>query len=492
MQIVAALVATLRSLTGTIAEPSQCCQLLQNAGLERVFFPDEPTYLERVQSYWSLTSQLSPGCFVQPQTTHEVSTAVKLLVRQTECRFAVRSGGHSSNSGFNNIAHGVTIDLGQLNDTQYDPVTRLASLRPGTRWIDVYKTLDALDVGVQGGGIGTVGVGGLLLGGGFSPYLYQRGFAADDIRKMEVVLASGEIIEASVEKNRDLYQVLKGGGSGFGIVTRFDMETFDRTPLWSAYREFPESAAVNDAHIIALKRWTDNPSAYQCGSAFIWWTYRPAVKHTIIISALADTAGQVEPEALEEFLSIRGYTVSEVGLTNMSTSAQLAQAPNYRNIWFTLTFKNDERVIRRAVELHQQLVEDMKENSSDGDFETLCYFQPFPSIIGERGAQKGGNILGVDQLADNAIVLQGSLAVNGKDQERMGRKKLLAWRDSLENYSREMGAFVAYRYSNYADASQHVLASYGQANVQKMRNVSAKYDPNGIFQIRAPGGFKMH
>lgn len=95
----------------------------------------------------------------------------------------------------------------------------------------MYKTLDALDVGVQGGGIGSVGVGGLLLGGGFSPYLYQRGLATDDIRKLEVVLASGEIIEASVEQNRDLYQVLKGGGSGFGIFTRFDIETFNRTPL---------------------------------------------------------------------------------------------------------------------------------------------------------------------------------------------------------------------------------------------------------------------
>lgn len=104
---------------------------------------------------------------------------------------------------------------------------------------------------------------------------------------------------------------------------------------------------------------------------------------------------------------------------------------------------------------------------------SVCHRRP--------GAQKGGNILGVDQLTDNAIVLQGSLAVNGKDQERMGRKKLLAWRDALENYSREMGAFVAYRYSNYADASQDVLASYGQASVQKMRNVSVKYDPHGIF-----------
>lgn len=190
--------------------------------------------------------------------------------------------------------------------------------------------LDAIDVGVQGGDIGSVGVGGLLLGGGFSPYLYQRGFATDNIQKLEVVLANGDVIEASSEQNNDLYQVLKGGGSGFGIVTRFDMETFSRTPIWSAYREYPESACADEAHIRGLKHWTDNPEAYQSGAAFIWWTYRPQISQTIIISALADTAGQAEPPSLEELLSIPGYNVSEMGLTNMSSAALATQASGYR------------------------------------------------------------------------------------------------------------------------------------------------------------------
>lgn len=161
------------------------------------------------------------------------------------------------------------------------------------------------------------------------------------------------------------------------------------------------------------------------------------------------------------------------------------------NIWFTLTFKNDERVITKAVEMHRGLVEYMKQNSPDGDFETQCYFQPFPSVIGTRGPPKGGNILGIDKLEDNAIVLLGSLAVNGADQEAVGRKKVLEWKADLEEYSRSVGAFVAYRYSNYADASQDVLGSYGQQNVRKMLMVSQKYDPSGVFQTRMPGGFKL-
>lgn len=156
-----------------------------------------------------------------------------------------------------------------------------------------------------------------------------------------------------------------------------------------------------------------------------------------------------------------------------------------------MTFKNDERVIRKAVDLHRKLVEDMKRDSSDGDFETQAYFQPLPSIVGQRGAEKGANILGIDKLKDNAIVLLGSLAVNGIDQEAMGRQKLLAWRRALENYSDDVGAAVDYRYMNYADASQDVLASYGEDNLRTMLEVSRKYDPEWVFQTRAPGGYKL-
>ena len=148
-------------------------------------------------------------------------------------------------------------------------------------------------------------------------------------------------------------------------------------------------------------------------------------------------------------------------------------------------------MIRKAVELHRHLVEDMKRDSRDGDFETQAYFQPLPAIIARRGAERGGNILGLDRLKSNAVVLLGSLAVNGVDQEALGRQKMDAWRHTLGEYSRERGALVDFRYMNYADASQDVLGSYGEVNVRKMLAVSRKYDPEGTFQKRVPGGFKL-
>lgn len=133
----------------------------------------------------------------------------------------------------------------------------------------------------------------------------------------------------------------------------------------------------------------------------------------------------------------------------------------------------------------------MKKDSRDGDFETQCYFQPLPAIVGQRGVEKGGNVLGIDSIKDNAIVLLGSLAVNGVDQEAIGRRKMLSWRRDMEKYSKAVGALIDYRYMNYADASQDVLSSYGEESVRAMINVSQKYDSQRVFQTRAPGGFKL-
>lgn len=161
------------------------------------------------------------------------------------------------------------------------------------------------------------------------------------------------------------------------------------------------------------------------------------------------------------------------------------------NIWFTVTLKNDERVIRKSVELHHRLVDEMKRDSSDGDFETQCYFQPLPSIVGQRGAEKGRNIFGIESNKDDAIVLLGSLAVNGDDQEFIWRQKMIAWLRAVEEYSEAVGTFMSFRYMNYADGSQDVLSSYGEEGVRTMLAVSQRYDPRGVFQSRAPGGFKL-
>jgi FAD/FMN-containing dehydrogenase len=61
--------------------------------------------------------------------------------------------------------------------------------------------------------------------GGLSYLSTQYGWAADNIVAAEVVLANGTIVTATSTSNVDLFNVLRGGGNNFGIVTTYTLQT---------------------------------------------------------------------------------------------------------------------------------------------------------------------------------------------------------------------------------------------------------------------------
>lgn len=103
---------------------------------------------------------------VQPHTADDVAATVKALTDAgPSCKFAVRSGGHTTWAGAADIEDGVTIDLSMMDSTVYNKDAGTASILPGARWQQVYKTLEPHGVTVPGGRGGPVGVGGFLVGG---------------------------------------------------------------------------------------------------------------------------------------------------------------------------------------------------------------------------------------------------------------------------------------------------------------------------------------
>ena len=62
------------------------------------------------------------------------------------------------------------------------------------------------------GFIGTTGVGGQTVGGGFG-YLSRRfGLSIDNLLSADVVLADGSFVTASQDSHQDLFWALRGGG----------------------------------------------------------------------------------------------------------------------------------------------------------------------------------------------------------------------------------------------------------------------------------------
>lgn len=259
-------------MAGVIPKP-QCPQadLLSKAGLQaQVLVSTDANYAARQDSYWSNSAKIRPACIVQPKSADEVSIILKTLVAAGE-KFAVRSGGHTQYPGSSNIEAGVTIDLGLLNSTIVSETDETVDIGPGGRWGQVYAELQKHRRIVAGGREGNVGVGGLLLGGGYTFITARWGFACDNVVAYEVVLADGSVITANADNHTDLFRSLKGGSNNFGIVTNFKMNTVKCEKVWGGGAFFHKEVAPDV--IQALVEFTDNIPEDEDSNLLCFFTY---------------------------------------------------------------------------------------------------------------------------------------------------------------------------------------------------------------------------
>ena len=128
----------------------------------------------------------TPSCAILPSTPQAVSIAVK-IINFLKIKFATRSGGHSPNPGFAAIGQpGVLIDMSKLNQVTVSADHSIVTLGPGAIWGNVYAELDQYNIGVVGGRLPSIGVAGLILGGGYFHFSAKYGLAADNVQTFGV------------------------------------------------------------------------------------------------------------------------------------------------------------------------------------------------------------------------------------------------------------------------------------------------------------------
>lgn len=300
----------------------QCDSLTASTISELVTYPGQVAYNASIASYFDGKSRLAPSCIVQPRTAEDVSTIIKVLTAEDLpglCQFAVRSGGHTPIPGSNNVDDGVTIDLLHMNGTTYNVETQIASIKPAARWGSVYQTLEPLGRMVAGGRGSTVGVGGFLLGGGISHYAPRVGLSCDNVVNFQVVLADGRIVDANKTSNADLFTALKGGSSNFGIVTRYDMETFESKDLWGGIVTYPASTA--DHHFKALVNFGLNPDRDPNAALIVFQGYSTASPTDVVRAAFDYTKPVTRPDAYKEFFKVTANISDTTKIQPMSAIA---------------------------------------------------------------------------------------------------------------------------------------------------------------------------
>jgi hypothetical protein len=160
-----------------------------------------------------------PVAVVRPKHADDVAAVIE-AARRTQLPLFVRSGAH--HAAAHSTGNGMLLDLGSLADLDIDVDNRTAWAETGLTAGEVASALAPHGLAVGFGDTGSVGIGGLTLGGGigFLSRLHGR-MTIDDVIAAEIVTADGRVRTIDHEHEPDLFWAIRGGGGNFGVVTRF-------------------------------------------------------------------------------------------------------------------------------------------------------------------------------------------------------------------------------------------------------------------------------
>jgi FAD/FMN-containing dehydrogenase len=209
--------------------------------------PDHAEY-EQARQLWNAMADRRPGLILRCTSTQDVVAAVG-VAREYGLAPAVRCGGHNV-AGKGMSDGGLTIDLSGLREVTVDPERKLVHVGGGCRLGDVDAATAPHKLIVAAGIMSETGVGGLSLGGGIGWFSRKHGLTCDNFVSLELVLASGEVIEVNAGSHPELFWALRGGGGNFGIVTRFTFQAYDFGPMMrigvSVYEPEQANAALRE------------------------------------------------------------------------------------------------------------------------------------------------------------------------------------------------------------------------------------------------------
>ena len=206
----------------------------------QVLTPDDDGYHDARQVHNGLIDR-HPAVIVRCVSAKDVVAALD-FARANRLQVSVRGGGH--NVAGRAVGDGVVmIDLARMTQAEVAPEARTIVAGGGLLWAGLNDAAAAHGLAVTGGAISTTGVGGYTLGGGLGWLMGKYGLAADNLVAVELVTASGEILNVTPDSHPDLFWALRGGGGNFGVATSFTFRLHPQPTVVGGLIAHPIAAA---------------------------------------------------------------------------------------------------------------------------------------------------------------------------------------------------------------------------------------------------------
>ncbi|XP_008791128.2 berberine bridge enzyme-like 26 [Phoenix dactylifera] len=218
-----------------------------SASSSLIHTPDTPSFYSihnatvRNSRFASTSGATKPTFVVTPKTGSDVQAAVT-CGKATGLHLRVRSGGHDyeARSSYSNGDPFVIVDLANLRSITVDAAEGTAWVGAGATVGELYYNINAQTkkdtVAFPASLCASVGVGGIIGGGGLSAMSRKFGAAADNVVDASIVDVNGRILDREL-MGEDLFWAIRGGSSAsFGVVLAYKIRLVSVPPTVTVFR----------------------------------------------------------------------------------------------------------------------------------------------------------------------------------------------------------------------------------------------------------------
>ncbi|KAF8630782.1 hypothetical protein AX15_002730 [Amanita polypyramis BW_CC] len=442
-----------------------------------VFYPLSETYYKDIY-HWASSSTQESVCTVEPGTAEDLGKILQIL-GQNRTSFAIKSGGHAGNPGFSSSGD-ISIALYRFDGVTYDPNSNTATIGTGLVFDEVYALLEPYNVTVLGARATGIGVGGFVLGGGYSWKTNQYGLAIDTVTAFELVKPNGEVVNVTEASDKQLFFGLKGGFNNFGVVTRLTMKTYPQSAVWGgAITYLPAQIPAATEAVIKFSASTTHPKAN------IIAAYNCILKIPGITLLLYYDEPNPPSEVFADFLNIPSFTrdVHERSLYDLIRSTLSNTTTGLRGTFTTVPLLNYSTNVVKAIQ--DQLNTTCQ--SLDGPLFLSHSVEPFlPDILSHN------NVPTAYPPTRNKSYLPLFLYYAWIDKSRDGsisdgiKESAERIRDAAIADGQDIAS--APLYPNYAISGTPLTEMYGD-NVDELMQLKQRIDPANVMGLT--GGFRF-
>ena len=452
----------------TLLQANDCPALTGKA-----IFPDQQEYDKaRLNSNFYTSKNSRPNAIVYCQNTQDVQNAIKwALCKKVPVR--IRSGGHH-HEGFS-TGNGIVIDVSKMKKVEVDPKTNIAKIQPGITGGELYSLLSKQGLTQVGGTCADVGVSGLVLTGGMGPLLRKHGLTCDTLIALEMVDAKGNVIHVTKDNEyKDLFWACQGGGGGnFGVVTAIILQVYPAKQVtwfnigWDWNQPFDNVIdAWQNLFADGDKKWFSHID--------IWSKQFPAEKlkkYPLKVLGVHYGTPEEAKKDLEPFLKIGPPQETTIKLVDWveaikgfedATAVYLTDKPEYKSSGAYAMKPLPQDAIKIIINTLQK---------SPSPLLNVLLFS-----MGGACAEIAPTETAYFYRKAPFFVVYSTQWLDPKDDQKQ-TAELDALRDKLLPYT--IGDYIGNPDRNL----KNYLVDYFGVNVERLRRVKLKYDPNNIFQF---------